>query len=281
MSEENNNKKIILTCIIIILAIILLLIVTLPLSELIVNNNEIAVIEINGEINYLNSTNSSSIESIEMGIEEANNNPNVKAIVVEVNSKNGSLIASEEISKMIKNTTKPTVSWISDYGLSEGYLIASSADTVVATPSSSIGGIGINFKDSTKYSNKKLSGHYNEDLINKTYNLSNDSKNNFKSSNLVNAQKMIDQDYNYFIKLIADNRGLTTKYISQLSGSKIYNGNEALTVKLIDEIGDKNKAIELATLKANITEYSIVKYPQDNSNKLTTFLNQELSKIGL
>ncbi len=258
MSENNTNLAIIV-CIVIVIAI-LLVAFTLPVTELI-DENEIAVIKINGDINYINSTN---VDYIENGIKDANDNPNVKAILIEVNCKNGSLVASEEISKMIKESNKTTVSWISDYGLSEGYLIASSADIVIATPSSAIGGIGISFEDSTKYSNKKISGHYDSSLINK----------NIKSSNL-NPQEMINQDYSYFIKLIAKNRGLKASYISKIANSKVYNGNEALKLKLIDKIGDKEKAIKITASKANIKEYRIVYYPQDQSTKLTTFLNNK------
>lgn len=258
MSENNTNLRVI-ACIVVVIAI-LLVAFTLPVTELI-DENEIAVIKINGDINYINSTN---VDYIENGIKDANDNPNVKAILIEVNCKNGSLVASEEISKMIKESNKTTVSWISDYGLSEGYLIASSADTVIATPSSAIGGIGISFEDSTKYSNYKLSGHYDSSLINK----------NSKSSNL-KPQEMINQDYTYFIKLIAKNRGLTASYISKIANSKVYNGNEALKLKLIDKIGDREKAIKITALKANITDYRIVNYPQDQSTKLTTFLNNK------
>lgn len=257
MSKNNTNLAII-ACIVIVIAI-LLVAFTLPVTELI-DENEIAVIKINGDINYINSTN---VDYIENGIKDANDNPNVKAIFIEVNCKNGSLVASEEISKMIKKSNKPTVSWISDYGLSEGYLIASSANTVIATPSSAIGGIGISFKDSAKYSNYKLSGHYDSSLINKK----------FKSN--LNPQEMINQDYSYFIKLIAKNRGLKASYISKIANSKVYNGNEALKLKLIDKIGDKEEAIKITALKVNITEYRIVNYPQDQSTKLTTFLNNK------
>ncbi|MDO5849965.1 MAG: S49 family peptidase [Methanobacteriaceae archaeon] len=263
MSENNANLAII-ACIVVIIAI-LLMAVTLPVSELI-NDNEIAIIEINGNINYVTNSTNSSVDYIETGIKDANDNPNVKAILIEVNCKKGSLVASEELSKIIKESKKPTVSWISDYGLSEGYLIASSADTVIATPYSAIGGIGKSFEDSTKYSHNKISGQYNSSLIN---------KNKLKSSNLLNPQEMINQDYTYFIKLIAQNRGLKASYVSKIANSKVYNGNEALKLKLIDKIGDKEKAIKITASKANLTDYHVVIYPQDQSTKLTSFLHDK------
>ena len=96
---------------------------------------------------------------------EANSNPNVKAIVLDINSKGGSQVACEEIADDIKKSSKPVVAYIGDKGLDESYLLASSADAIVASPSSSVGGIGLSFIDSNKYSKTKLTGVYNEDYL--------------------------------------------------------------------------------------------------------------------
>ncbi len=277
MSDKNKGKIVILACVIII-AISLLIAFILPLSELFVENDEIAIIEISGPISYDSNSKNISVDSIESGINSAINNPNIKAIVFEINSKGGSLVASEEISKNIKSSKKPTVAWISDRGISEAYLIASSADIIIATPSSAIGGIGLSFLNSTKYSKIGIDGYYNPLLLNTTYKVSKSvNKNSFKSSKLANSQEMMNQDYSYLIKLISQNRKLKANYVSKISNSKVYNGNEALTVKLIDKLGDKQKAIEIAASKAKINNYTVIKYPEDKKSQLTTFLNKKMN----
>ncbi len=245
----SNKYKLIGLAGIIILAILLLVALTLPLTS-IFTSNEIAIIQINGEISYDNNNTNMSIESIESGINDANNNPSVKAIVIEINSQGGSLVASEEIAKLIKSSKKPTVSWISDSGTSEAYLIASGADTIVATHSSAVGGIGLNLADNTEYN---------------------------KNSNLDKSASMIKQDYEYLIKEIAKNRGLKFNQISEISKGEVYNGNEAYKAKLIDKVGDKEEAIKIAASKAKITNYTIVKYPKDSTTQVTSFLNQKMT----
>ena len=244
----NNKSKLIGLGCIIIIAIGLLVALTLPLTDLVVDNNrEIALIQINGEISYdHNATDKMSIDNIEAGITDANNNPSVKAIVFEVNSQGGSLVASEEITKLIKSSKKPTVAWISDYGTSEAYLIASGANTIVATPTSVVGGIGLNLK-------------------------------NNKYNNSANSNSMIIQDYKYLIKLIAKNRGVSTSQIATVAESKVYNGNEALNNKLIDKVGDKEDAIIIVASQANLNNFTIVEYPKDPNTQVTSFLNQKMN----
>ena len=134
--------------------------------------------------------------------------------------------------------------------MDESYLIASSADSIVASSSSSIGGIGISYIDSQKYSRENLTGVYNEEYLKLK------KSNETDPDNLINGQKMIDQDYTQFIKEIAENRDLEPNYLSKLAFGKKYNGNEAKNLGLVDEIGNKNKAIKLAAAKSNATNYT-------------------------
>ena len=159
MSENNTNWLNIGIGAFIILAIVLLLVLILPFGNLVEQQDQIAVITINGVVTY-DSSNSTKIftsaSQIENAINEANKDPNIKAIVLDINSKGGSEAASREIAEVIKKSSKPVIAYIGDKGLDESYLIASSADSIVASSSSSIGGIGISYIDSQKYSRENL-----------------------------------------------------------------------------------------------------------------------------
>ena len=185
-----------------------------------------------------------SIESIESGINDANNNPSVKAIVIEINSQGGSLVASEEIAKLIKSSKKPTVSWMKN----------SNKITMVVVLI--IVAISVCFLVYGFILNAKLHN---------------------KNSNLDKSASMIKQDYEYLIKEIAKNRGLKFNQISEISKGEVYNGNEAYKAKLIDKVGDKEEAIKIAASKAKITNYTIVKYPKDSTTQVTSFLNQKMT----
>ena len=270
MSENNINWLNIGIGAFIIFAIVLLLVLILPFGNMVTQQDEIAVITINGAVTY-DSSNSTKIftsaSQIENALNEANSNPNVKAIVLDINSKGGSQVACEEITDNIKKSSKPVVAYIGDNGLDESYLIASGADAIVASSSSSVGGIGLSFIDSNKYSKTKLTGVYNEDYLKL------EKSNESNPDNLINGQKMIDQDYTQFIKAIAGNRDLKPNYLAKLAHGKRYNGNEAKNLGLIDKIGNKNKAIELAASKANATNYTAVNYPKSHKS-LTETLSQ-------
>ena len=258
MSEENSKWLNIGIGTFIILAIVLLLVLILPFGNLVEQQDQIAVITINGVVTY-DSSNSTKIftsaSQIENALNEANNDPNIKAIVLDINSGGGSEVASTEIAEDIKKSSKPVIAYIGDKGLDESYLIASSADSIVASPSSSVGGIGLSYIDSTKYSRENLTGVYNEGYLK----LNKSDKNDL--DNLINGQKMIDQDYTQFIKKIAENKGMNPNDLSKLAFGKKYNGNEAKSLGLIDEVGNKNKAIKIAASKGNATNYTAVNYP--------------------
>ena len=276
MSENNINWLNIGIGAFIILAIVLLLVLLLPFGNMVEQQDEIAVITINGAVTY-DSSNSTRIftsaSQIENALNEANSNPNVKAIVLDINSKGGSQVACEEIADDIEKSSKPVVAYIGDNGLDESYLIASGADAIVASSSSSIGGIGLSFIDSNKYSKTKLTGVYNEDYL--KLKKSNESN----PDNLLNGQKMIDQDYTQFIKAIAGNRDLKPNYLAKLAHGKRYNGNEAKNLGLIDKIGNKNNAIELAASKANATNYTAVNYPKSHKSLTETLSENKIFNL--
>ena len=276
MSENNINWLNIGIGAFIILAIVLLLVLLLPFGNMVTQQDEIDVITINGAVTY-DSSNSSKIftsaSQIENALNEANSNPNVKAIVLDINSKGGSQVACEEITDDIKKSSKPVVAYIGDNGLDESYLIASGADAIVASSSSSIGGIGLSLIDSNKYSKTKLTGVYNEDYL--KLRKSNESN----PDNLLNGQKMIDQDYTQFIKAIAENRNLKPNYLAKLAHGKRYNGNEAKNLGLIDKIGNKNNAIKLAASKANATNYTAVNYPKSKKSLTETLSENKIFNL--
>lgn len=259
----------------IILAIALLLILILPLGNMIEQQDQIAVITINGAVTY-DSTNSTKIftsgSQIENALKEANNDPNVKGIVLDINSRGGSESTSKEIAEMVNDSSKPVIAYIGDKGLDESYLIASSAEDIIASSSSSVGGIGLSYIDSSKYSTENLTGVFNEDYLK----LKKSAQN---PENLANGQMMIDQDYTQFIKKIAENRDLEPDYVAQIANGKKYNGNEAKNLGLVDKIGNKNKAIKLAASKGNAKNYVVVNYPKANKSLTETLSENKIFKF--
>ena len=70
---------------------------------------------------------------------------------------------------------------------------------------------------------------------------------------------MVDEDYEYFIKLVAENRKLDVNYVREIAEGKIYTGTQAKKLKLIDETGDRDDAIDSAAKLGGIEgDYNIV-----------------------
>ena len=273
MSENNRTWVTIGIGAFILIAILLLIALFLPISNLTVDDNdEIAVITISGTITY-GDTNSTGLHTsknkIENELNDAISNPNVKGIVLDINSKGGSLVASDEIADLIDNSPKPIVSYIGDKGFDEAYLIATASDYIVASSSSSIGGIGLSYINTDRYSDEKVTGVYDEKYLK-----ANKTKVKIKSANdLANAQKMVDQEYTLFIKKVAEYRDLDPNYVAELAHGKKYNGNEAKDLGLIDKIGSKSKAIEKAAKLSNATNYTVTYYPK-SEKRLTEILGE-------
>src|SRR3989344_9095315 len=130
--------------IIIILSITLLLFIVLFINK--PQQPQIAVIPINGVIITQSSSflpgNEALSPIIISHIENADKNPQVKGILLEINSPGGTVLASKEIAEAVKKTKKPTVSLITEIGTSGAYWVASASDKIIADPLSITGSIG-------------------------------------------------------------------------------------------------------------------------------------------
>lgn len=210
----------------------------------------VAVIPIHGEIGYESSNvmggNSVNPDVIKGQIRLAEEDSSVNAILLDINSPGGTPVASEEIMNAVKNCKKPVVAWISDTGASGAYLVASSADEIVASNSSWVGSIGVildltNLSDLyqkigvTKY---VIKGGKYKDIGADYRNLTPDERNML--------QTMVDENYDNFIGIVAENRNLSKEYVKSIAEGKIYTGKQAKDLKLINETGGKEQALDIA-----------------------------------
>lgn len=231
-------------------------------------STSVAVIPIYGEISYGNNGTNQVItpDEFQKAITEADNDPSVGAIVLDINSPGGSTVASNEMMEMVKNTSKPTVAWIGESGMSGAYLVASACDKIITTNSSMIGNIGaiITLTDLSKYYNNTgintysiKSGEYKD--IGADYR-------NLSPNETKMLQKIVDHDADNFKIEIAKNRKLSKSYIDNISNGEIYEGSEAKDKKLVDKIGSKKDAIEYGRKMGNLSSNYEVKTMNTNQN---------------
>ena len=195
-------------------------------------------------------------------IEDADKNPQVKAIIFEINSPGGSPVATEEIVNAIKRTNKTTVAWIREIGTSGAYWVASSADTIVASRMSLTGSIGV-LASFLQFSG--LLQRYNVTYERLNAGAYKDIGSPLKPLTLDERkmlQEQIDSLHEYFINSVAENRNLSKVKVKELATGMFYLGEQAKDMGLIDVIGGKEEAKQIIEKKLNITA-EIVEYREE------------------
>src|SRR3989338_979115 len=203
-------------------------------------------------------TTTSSLDAVEL-IEKADENPSIKAIILEINSPGGSAVASEEIANAVKKTNKTTVAWIREAGASGAYWVASSADYIVAGRASITGSIGViasylEFPALLERYNvtyqRLVSGKY-KDIGSPLKEMTLEEKAVF--------QQNLDYIRDYFASEVAKNRNLNKKELDKIANGLFYLGAQAKELGLVDELRSKDEAISYIErkekIKAEIAEY--------------------------
>ena len=251
------------------LLIIFIVFLIASIFPIIVNNDSIAIIPIHGEISYTGT--GVSPEDFKVVLDKAISDNNVKVIVLDIDSSGGNLLASQEIKSYVVNSSKPIVAWISGSGSTYSYLIASSANKIVANPNSVIGTNGFNYlsADLRDYY-YKLGVNSNSDLGN-TFNTIYPNYYNLSSSQRNSVDLMLSIDLKYFIDTVKEDRDINSSLVNFENG-KIYNSENALNNNLIDYIGDESKALEVAASLSNMHQYRIVNF-NDTRGFFDTFMD--------
>lgn len=204
----------------------------------------------------------------------------VKAVVLRVNSPGGSSLASEIIwreGELLKKAGKPFVVSMGDVAASGGYYISAGADSIFAQPNTITGSIGVFaiipnlqgfFKNKlgVSFDEVKTAEHASYGSISKP--LSDMEK------RLVQSE--VDTIYHDFKTRVADGRKKDLTYVDSIAQGRVWTGNMALQIGLVDKLGGLQDAIKCAAGMANMTDYSLKEYPEPKS--LLELLKSSYSK---
>lgn len=224
----------------------------------------------------------SSVEIVRF-LEEIKRNKAIKALVLEINSRGGSPFASKEIAEAIKSVDKPTVAWIREMAASGGYWVASAAASIVAGSLSIVGSVGV---ASIRPDFSELLRKIGVDVdavasgIHKLFGLPfRPLTSEEKQEDRQRREEEIKTIQQAFVEEIKGNRQLTEEAIEEISSGKTYLGQEAKNLGLIDEVGGREKALEIVARKANITKFKVVDYSTKLERPKKWPLARLLSKI--
>ena len=192
----------------------------------------------------------------------------VKAVVLRVNSPGGSAYASEQIWNSVVNlkAKKPVVVSMGGYAASGGYYISCAANYIYSEPTTITGSIGIfgMFPDFSGLLTDKLGVKFDEVKTNKFAAFGTVAR-PFNAEELSLLESYIGRGYELFRKRVADGRHQTIEQIEEIAQGRVWLGNDALKIKLVDEIGGLDKAIEKAAKLAKLDEYHATNYPEEAS----------------
>ena len=190
----------------------------------------------------------------------------VKAIVLRVNSPGGSALASESIWREVDlaKKVKPVVVSMGDYAASGGYYISAAADSIFADPATLTGSIGVFglIPSFQKLFNEKLGIHFEAVKTAKFADMDVDMDRPLSEEEKGIIQGGVNKIYQVFLKRVADGRKIDVAQVDSIGQGRVWTGEQAVKLKLVDRIGTLDQAIAAAAKKANLENYRISEYPR-------------------
>lgn len=191
---------------------------------------------------------------------------NIKSVVLRINSPGGSVLASENILRAIKNIQdagKPVVVSMGRYAASGGYYIACFADSIYAQPGTLTGSIGV-------FSLIPNFGRFLDNKIGITF----DTVNTTKSSGYFTGvhplseeekqlmQTSVDKIYTEFVSKVAEGRSMGYDAVHEVAQGRVWTGRKAKEIGLVDHLGYTEDALACAARMASLESYRIDEYPK-------------------
>jgi protease-4 len=229
-------------------------------------NSRIAIVYASGEIGSGDGDdNSIGSDKISATLRKVRMDDKVKAVVLRVNSPGGSSLASDVIWREVYLTkkVKPIIVSMGDVAASGGYYISCAADSIYAEPNTITGSIGIFavLPNMQKFFNDKLGITFDGVKTGKYADLGNVSRPLTADEKAI-LQTQVNRGYDEFTKAVANGRHKTQAYINSIGQGRVWTGQQALKIGLVDHLGNINDAIASAAKKANLKNYNVVPYPQ-------------------
>ena len=211
--------------------------------------------------------------------QQARDNEQIKAVVLRIDSPGGSAFASEIIRQEVlltKQAGKPVVVSMGSVAASGGYWIAMGADEVWANPTTITGSIGVfgiipTFEDSLEALGVHSDG-VGTTALSDLYQLNRPMSPQAKQV----VQAGVDHVYDQFLTIVADARKSTTDQVNQVAQGRVWTGDKALELGLVDKLGNLKQAMDSAASAAGLGAYDVeyVRKPLEFREQLM----QELAK---
>jgi protease IV len=200
----------------------------------------------------------------------------IKAIIIHVNSPGGGVAASEEIYREVKRVRdvkhKRIVSSIQTVGASGAYYVSSATNKIYADSGSVVGSIGViaewvNYGDLMRWAKLKP-----EILKVGQFKDTGDPTRELTPAERQYMQGLIDNMYGQFVQAVADGRHAKTSEIKSIADGRVWTGEQAIGLHLIDQIGDFRTAVLDTAKSVSISGEPVLVHPERDRKSLLDLL---------
>ncbi len=192
----------------------------------------------------------------------------VKAIVLRVNSPGGSAVASEVIQRevILARKVKPVIVSMGDVAASGGYWISTYGDRIFAEPNTITGSIGV-FGLLLNVQKLANNNGITWDVVKTSRYADSQTISRPKTpQELEINQRLVNQIYYQFVNKVADSRKLPVQKVAQIAQGRVWSGQDAKQLGLVDEIGGIDEAIRYAAKQAKLgNDWQLDEYPEKRS----------------
>jgi protease-4 len=191
-------------------------------------------------------------------IKKAEEDPGVKAVIFEINSPGGSVVASREIAFAVGEMKKPTLCWMGDVAASGAYWIASSCDHIMADPLSLTGSVGVT-ASYLEFSRlfEKYGITYEQITSGERKDIGSPFR-NVSESERSKLEYIVNETFSFFLNDVKIKRNLTQEQMDGISSGDIFLGKDAVEIGLIDSTGTISDARETAKEMAGLEHAEFV-----------------------
>lgn len=194
-------------------------------------------------------------ETVAGAFREAVEDKSIKAIIFRINSPGGSYVASDAIWREVvraRKEGKPVIASMSELAGSGGYFVAMAADRIIAHPGTITGSIGVvSGKMVTSEMWNKLGVHWGEIFTHENAGLWSTTE-NYSPEQWEKVQSWLDEIYEDFVAKAAEGRNLDIHKVREVAKGRIWSGQDAKELGLVDELGGFEQAVQAAKAAAGI-----------------------------
>jgi protease-4 len=227
-------------------------------------SGKVAIVEIEGLIGT-GAAGGVDTDALVRQLGEYRDNPSVAAVVLRINSPGGVVAPTQEIFSAVERVRaagKPVIASMGSVAASGGYYVAVAANRIYASPGTLTGSIGVVMQlANVEGLLKKVGVDYVVVKSGSFKDIGNIAR-PLKPEERQVLQSLLDDVYGQFVKAVADRRGLDEKTVRAFADGRVYSGQQARMLKMVDEMGGLEDAVEAAAKLAGIPGRPKLIYPR-------------------